>query len=223
MKFYLFSKLKENGEIVFNYLSKIGEVTSSLSECDIIVSVGGDGTLLNTGKKAIAYDKPIVGINAGHLGYLCAFKIEEIASLSLNDFLSLKESHRTLIEYNGEVAINEICVLKANPVQSIEVGIKGIATWKGDGLIVSTATGSSSYNQSAGGPILDPLSTDLVVTPVCPHFSKVGPQIIKDDAVVVNVSNRTKALLTVDTKVIGEVNEPVVIKKSNKVLRLLTR
>ena len=223
MRFYLVTKVKENEKIVKDYLSRIGEVTTSISDCDIIVSVGGDGTLLNVGKLGIEYDKPVVGINAGHLGYLCAFKIEDISRLTLDDFASLKETSRTLIEYNGEIAINDVCILKGNPVQSIEVNVKNVAYWKGDGVIVSTATGSSSYNQAAGGPILDPSSSDMLVTPICPHFAKEGYKIIKDNKVIVEVSNRTPSVLTIDNKVIGPIEGRVVIKKSNKKLKLLVK
>lgn len=223
MKFYLITKAKENEQIVKDYLNRIGEVTSSLSNCDIIVSIGGDGTLLQVGKLAIANDKPLVGINAGHLGYLCAFKIEEISKLTIDDFARLKETKRTLIEYNNKIAINDICILKGNPVQSIEVEVKNIAFWKGDGVIVSTATGSSSYNQAAGGPLLDPSSSDLVVTPICPHFSKQGYQIIKDNEVEIFVNDRTPALISVDNEIIGPIAGHVVIKKSLKQLKLLAK
>lgn len=206
-----------------DHLSQIGEISSDISEADILVSIGGDGTLLNTGKIGVQYNKPVVGINAGNLGYLCAFKIEEAPHLSLKDFESLKESKRTLIEYDGQVAINDICVLKGSPAQSIELSVENIADWKGDGVIVSTATGSSSYNQSAGGPVLDPLAKEIVVTPVCPHFSKVGPKIVKDDQVVINVPDPSSAVITIDNRVITDVKEKVVINKSDKVLRLLTK
>lgn len=223
MKFFLISKFKENYQIVKDYLSKVGTVTDSILECDIIVSIGGDGTLLNAGKKAIEFDKPVLGINAGHLGYLCAFKIDEISSLNKEDFINLKESPRTLIEYQNNIAINDICVLKANPAQSIEVDVNKVARWKGDGVIISTATGSSSYNQSAGGPLLDPLSDELVVTPVCPHFSSIGSQIIKDNEIKINVSLRNPFVVTIDNKVINEVKEEIIINKSNKKLRLLIK
>ena len=84
MKFYLFVKLRENEAIVKNYLSKIGEITHSIEDCDVIVSVGGDGSLLRMGQTAIEYDKPIVGINAGHLGYLCAYKLSDIQNLTIS-------------------------------------------------------------------------------------------------------------------------------------------
>ena len=223
MKFYLVTKAKENEQIVKQYLNEIGEVVPSISDCDVIVSIGGDGTLLQVGKLAIENDKPLIGINAGHLGYLCAFKIEEISKLKIDDFVQLKETKRTLIEYNGKVAINDICVLKGNPVQSIEVEVKNVAFWKGDGVIVSTATGSSSYNQAAGGPLLEPSSSDLIVTPICPHFSKQGYKVIKDKQVEIFVNDRTPALLSVDNEIIGPIAGPVVIKKSLKQLRLLTK
>jgi len=223
MKFYLVTKVKEHEQEVKTYLSKLGEIVSSISDCDMIVSVGGDGTLLSVGQLAIQYDKPLVGINAGHLGYLCAYRFEELAKLTINDLLNLKETPRTLIEYENNIAINDICVLKGNPIQSIEVNVKNVAFWKGDGVIISTATGSSSYNQAAGGPLLDKNSTDLLVTPICPHFSNEGYRIIKDNQVSVDVSNRTPAVLSVDNRIIGPIEGNIVIKKSSKQLRLLNK
>lgn len=223
MKFYLYVKLKENEQVAVNCLSRIGEITHSISDCDYIISVGGDGSLLRMGQTAIEFDKPIIGINAGHLGYLSAFKFDELDKLTIDDFKNLKETKRTLVEFQGEIGINEVCVLKENPIKSIETDVKGIAFWRGDGVIVSTATGSSSYNQAAGGPILDPLSTDLVVTPICPHFAKVGPKVIKDNQVVIEVAERTPAIISVDNRIIGPVYGPVVVKKSKKFLRLMTK
>lgn len=223
MKFYLNAKYPENEKIVKDYLLKIGEVTHSVSECDLMVSIGGDGTLLKLGQTAIKYEKPIVGINAGHLGYLCAFKMEEIPNLTIDDFKNLKETKRTLVEYAGEVGINDICILKENPTRSIEVRVKDIGAWKGDGVIVSTATGSTSYNQAAGGPIIDPLSTDLIVTPICPHFAKEGPKIVSDNQIILEVDERTSALISVDNRIIGPAFGEIVIKRSQKHLRLLKK
>lgn len=223
MKFYLNAKFPENEKIVKDYLSKIGEITHSISDCDIIVSIGGDGTLLRMGQSAIKYDKPLVGINAGHLGYLCAFKMEEVSKLTIDDFKKLKETKRTLVEYAGELGINDICILKENPTRSIEVRVKNIGTWKGDGVIISTATGSTSYNQAAGGPIIDPLSTDLIVTPICPHFAKEGPKIVSDNQIILEVDERTSALISVDNRIIGPAFGEIVIKRSQKRLRLLKK
>ncbi len=223
MKFYLSAKNEENVELVKQCLSKIGEVVSTISDSDMIISIGGDGTLLRVGKLAIANDKPIVGINAGHLGYLCAFKIEEINHLELSDFVNLKETKRTLLEYDGHIAINDICVLKNNPVQSIEVEVKNIASWKGDGVIISTATGSSSYNQAAGGPLLEPESSSLVVTPICPHFSNEGYRVVDEEEIYLNVSSRTPAILSCDNEVLGPISGDITIKKSAKYLRLMSK
>ncbi len=222
MRFYLTATNKDSERIVANRLSEIGDLVP-VSECDLIVSIGGDGTLLSAGKLAVKEDKPVVGINAGHLGYLCAFKIEDIDRLTRKDFESLKETSRTLIEYEGRIAINDICILKANPVQSIEVEVDNLAAWKGDGVIFSTATGSSSYNQSAGGPILDPESSDLLVTPVCPHFSKDGPKQLNVDEIIAHVSGRNKAIIAVDNDLIGPIEGQVVVRRSFKKLRLLTK
>ncbi len=223
MKFYLVVKNEDLREQVLSILSKIGMVLSSVEDADLIVSIGGDGTLLGVALLAIKYNKPLVGINAGHLGYLCAFKIEELSSLSIDDFKSLKETNRTLIEYNGHIAINDVCVLKGNPVQSIEVNVRNVGFWKGDGVIVSTATGSSSYNKSAGGPLLEQESSYLIVTPICPINPKQGYKIIKEDKVVIDISHRTATVISVDNNLIEEVPDTIEVRRSDKKLRLLSK
>ena len=220
MKFYLNAKSKINEEVVASAFNKFGEVVSNVADCDLIVSVGGDGTFLKAGKVAVKYDNQILGINAGNLGYLCAFKIEDIDKIGLDDIKKLHITERTLIEYKDNIAINDICVLKENPVNSIEVSYKNMK-WKGDGIIVSTATGSSSYNESAGGPILDPISKDLIVTPVCPHFSKYPYQVVKDEIIELNVCDNNPAIITCDNIVLGNIEGKVIIKKSNKTLKIL--
>ena len=232
MKFCLFQKNNIDLTNVEKHLSTFGECIiydASLNEdafkdVDIFVSVGGDGTLLRCAKYTLKYSKPIVGINAGHLGYLCAFKIDELSTLTKKDFENLKVSERTLLEYEGHYAVNDVCVLKSNPSQSITVDVKNVATWKGDGVIFATATGSSAYNQSAGGPILNPTSSDIVVTPICPHFSKVGPQVFKDvDSFEVEMTSKTKGLISCDADLIGPIDKKVIIKKSKQTLKLMQR
>ncbi len=223
MKLYLNVKAKELEAEMKAYFSKLGTLVDSFKDADIIVSIGGDGTLLGVAQKAVQYDKPLVGINAGHLGYLCAYKIEELKNLDINDFKNLKETKRTLIEYDGHIAINDICVLKGNPIQSIELDVKNIGYWKGDGVIVSTATGSSSYNLSAGGPLLDRESEEILVTPICPILPKKIFQRVNNDEIIINVSNRTPHVLSYDNNIIGPVKNPIIIHKSKKHLRLLVK
>ncbi|MCR4879610.1 MAG: NAD(+)/NADH kinase [Bacilli bacterium] len=223
MKFYLSAKTLDLDKAVRGYFSNLGEITDLIDEADVLVSIGGDGTLLTLAQKAIKYDKPLLGINAGHVGYLCAYKIEELSYLGIDDFKKLKESKRTLIEVDNHYAVNDICILKENPIQAIDVDVKDIAFWKGDGVIVSTATGSSSYNLSAGGPLLQSESTDLIVTPICPNHPKKGPQIIKGEEIIINVSNRTPALLSYDNNILGPIENTVIIKRSKKTLKLLQK
>ena len=232
MKFCLFSINNPSLQAVVDRLSTFGEVViyndslfnSDLDNVDIVVSIGGDGTLLRASQIALKHDLPLVGINAGHLGYLCAFKINELDNITLSSFENLKESHRTLLEYNNELAVNDVCLLKLDPSQSIEVDVKNVAIWKGDGVIFSTATGSTSYNQSAGGPILNSLSKDIVVTPICPHFSNDGYKVFSNENTFeAEIIGKGKAVISCDGRVLGPVEGKIIIKKSNKTLRLLSK
>lgn len=161
-------------------------------EADYIVSIGGDACVLKAARIAIKYCKPLIGINAGRLGYLCAYKASELPFLNKESFFDLKESHRILIKVQtGDqcyYAINDVVIGKSNFGKSIDVNVyledKFVASWRGDGLIVATPTGSTAYNQSAGGPILRYDADNFVITPICPHFSSYKPLVVSSNNVI---------------------------------------
>ena len=213
------AKLKELGECV-SYFG--GDVyANSVASCDYIVSLGGDGTLLKAAQFAIKFDKPLIGINSGHLGFLCAFQAENLEALTLEAIKALKVSERTLLECDGHLAVNDVCILKKDPGKTIATDVKGIEAWRGDGVIVSTATGSTSYNESAGGEVLDPESRNIIVTAVCPHFAKTRTKTLDGDSVVVNVSPDSDACLVIDGKIVGDAIGELTVRRAEKKLKLL--
>ena len=149
--------------------------------CDGIVSVGGDGTMLRHAHRAIRIDKTIFGINAGGLGYLCAFEIGKLEKITAESVAKLQISRRSLLEVvfsteEGEKlmqAVNDTVVGKGTLERAIGLSVdtkeRRIGSYKCDGIIVSTPTGSTAYNLSAGGPICDPSLDLMVLTPVCAH------------------------------------------------------
>lgn len=158
---------------------------------DAAISFGGDGTFLRTARRLGGSPIPVAGVNTGHLGYLAHFSLDEPHRLL--DALAegeLKVEERRLIEVHADGlpedfichALNEVAVLKDDTASMISthVEIDGyfLADYQADGLIVSTATGSTAYNLSAGGPILQPSLDCMVVSPVAPHMLTLRPIVV---------------------------------------------
>jgi NAD+ kinase len=152
---------------------------------DLVVVLGGDGTLLSVAHHAARAGVPVMGVNLGRLGFLTEIPVSE-AVPTLDRFLgdgSSLVSPRWLLE--GRTAketsycLNDLVVTKGAMARMIElaIGIDGrdVATLKADGLIVSTPTGSTAYSLSAGGPILHPLVPAILLTPICPHTLSFRP------------------------------------------------
>lgn len=171
-------------------------ITNDDFDADIALSLGGDGTFLRTAKRVSDKNIPILGINTGHLGYLTDAKMDEVTAV-VNDLMNnrYKIECRTLIEVisldkNVEIpdpyALNEVAILRqdTSSMISVETSVNDtyFTTYKGDGLIISTPTGSTAYNLSVGGPILDPTSQNIVVSPISPHSLTMRPLVLRDDA-----------------------------------------
>lgn len=150
---------------------------------DYLVVLGGDGTILNVTRRQIPFIKPILGINFGHLGFITEvekeFMFDALSKLLNYDF---KIERRMMLKaqiYREEqlikelYSLNDICITKGTLSRIIELDTfiddKVMETYRGDGLIVSTPTGSTAYSLSAGGPIVYPELDIIVVTPICPH------------------------------------------------------
>ncbi|MBQ7941525.1 MAG: NAD kinase [Muribaculaceae bacterium] len=171
-------------------------ITDDTFDADIAISLGGDGTFLRTAKCVSHKNIPILGINTGHLGYLTDAKMNEVET-ALNDIMNnrYKIERRTLLEvvtHDTERAIpepfalNEVAILRqdTSSMISVETSVNNtyFTTYKGDGLIISTPTGSTAYNLSVGGPILDPTSQNIVLSPISPHSLTMRPLVLRDDA-----------------------------------------
>lgn len=222
---------KDNSRIIFN-----NEEFSlfSVSDCDYIVSIGGDACVLKAARIAIEHNKPLVGINAGRLGYLCAFRASEISELNESSFSSLKLTRRSLlkVEKDGKeyLAINDVIIGKSNFGKVIEVSVSCnddfLARWRGDGVIVASPTGSTAYNQSAGGIELKYDEQKFAVTPICPHRSCSKAMVVDDSSKLVVSSVKTpenSPTIYIDGLKISELNGSILITKSNKELVLCTK
>ena len=169
-----------------------------LLSMDLVLSLGGDGTFLKTSQFVGALEIPILGINLGHLGFLVDISGDEISS-AIETVLSegFITERRSLLQMRpvGECtdpgkcnALNEIAVLKTDSSSMIKVHayVNGefLCTYRADGLIVSTPTGSTAYAMSVGASILDPESQDIILAPVSPHTLNQRPIIIPDDKLI---------------------------------------
>jgi len=200
-----------------------------VSKCDMLVVVGGDGTILNVCESAAKADVPILSVNNGRMGFLTEVEIFEFEeTLKLIDKQNFDIESRMMIQaslgYEVFNFLNEILVVRSsrNSIGKIDVFSDGvyIDTYEGDGVIISTPTGSTGYSLSAGGPILSPKINALVLTPLCVH-SLHNRSIIfdKNEAIEVQVESRDDDnSIYIDGKEVAvgvEKGTRVIIKKSN--------
>jgi NAD+ kinase len=169
---------------------------SSLSGLpDLVLSVGGDGTFLETVLKVKDIGIPIAGVNTGRMGFLANIPAEEISHsidmLCRNEYEIIERclldisQPAGLFEGNGSSALNEITIQKADPSMitiNVYVNETYLNTYWSDGLIISTATGSTAYNLSVGGPILSPADESIIISPISPHNLTIRPIIISGES-----------------------------------------
>jgi NAD+ kinase len=180
---------------------------------DFLVSLGGDGTLLSLCRRSFAYKKPILGIYAGNLGFLTDIKSSEIEAFVEKIFTKeYRIDTRMLLEVTLHkksfdieeklVAFNDVVFSRAKiaGMTTIRAYIENelFNSYHGDGLIVSTPTGSTAYNISAGGPIVYPLTEALILTPVCPHSLTQRPLVLPVNFEVEFKSEDKDTLIVVD-------------------------
>lgn len=156
---------------------------------DFILTLGGDGTLLSCARTYLQFEKPILGINLGHLGYLTsAEKSNAFSAIDniLNGNYEIEKRAMLQIKNDNKFsALNDICIGKSIASRLITFDLcinnKFIDSYRADGIIISTPTGSTAYNLSAGGPIIKPTLPVIVITPICPHKFNSRPIVISDD------------------------------------------
>lgn len=176
---------------------------------DFCFSIGGDGTFLRTARHVGAKEIPVVGFNTGHLGFLAEQSIAEAPAMV--DALMRGEydvESRSLLHAIGipgwGYALNEIAIVRQDTASMISVDTrldgKPVACYRGDGLIVSTPTGSTAYNLSVGGPVVQPTAPCWVLSPIAPHSLTMRPLVVSDSHEIgISVESRTDTYrLTLD-------------------------
>ncbi len=186
--------------------------TGVLKKADFAIVFGGDGTILSAARDLSETEIPVIGVNVGKLGFLAEFSIEEVIELfdRIIADKSLIEKRMMLNcsvasagqERFSSTAINDVVVTAGAPFSMIELKItvrdEAVTSCISDGLIISTPTGSTAYNLSAGGPILSAHLSAIVITPMCPHSLSFRPIVINADSKVEVLTQRVNPGTTIN-------------------------
>ncbi|MEG1375652.1 MAG: NAD(+)/NADH kinase, partial [Myroides sp.] len=187
-----FYKLLVENNVLNSEFDTFSSHTDIDDDTKFFVSIGGDGTLLRAANFVKSKNIPIIGVNAGRLGFLANVQQEAIGflipllfsnqyTLSRRTLLQLDAPDEATSKFNVNFALNEITVTRKNSTSMITVEAyinnEYLATYWADGIIISTPTGSTGYNLSCGGPIITPDSNCLVITPIAPHNLTTRPLI----------------------------------------------
>ena len=175
---------------------QIEKVPTIYQKADAIVCCGGDGTLLKLVRESFTYEKPIIGIAGGTLSFLLSTRIDDIDKFMVSLFEGKCRIDKHLMfkamqtdKHDQEMEIfkifNDIIVKNKDPIKTVKINVflnnQLISTFLGDGLIISTPTGSTAYNLSAKGPIVYPLNEALILTPINPHGLTLVPLVLPFD------------------------------------------
>lgn len=208
---------------------------SLCKKVDFLVSVGGDGTLLSVVRRSFKHNIPILGINLGTLGFLTDINMHELEKF-LGAFKkdNYRIDNRMMIEgnlnLNSFVAFNDIVISRKSisSMISIDAKIDGkpFNSYYGDGVIISSPTGSTAYNLSVGGPLVYPLTEAFIITPVAPHSLTQRPLVMPADfEIEFTISDNQGAVIIVDGQDIYEIgqNDSIKIKIAQDNARLIHR
>jgi len=206
---------------------------------DFLVSLGGDGTLLSLVRRSYAYEKPVVGINAGTLGFLADITIDDVDNFLEQLFAGVyRIDNRMMIEgyiktKTGEeksfFAFNDVVITRPaiSKMTKINASIDGewFNTYRGDGLIISTPTGSTAYNLAVGGPIVYPLTQAFILTPISAHSLTQRPLVVPVDFTIELSSPSDTMIAMIDGQDDYEMHKGdlLVIKGAKRNAKLLHR
>ncbi|OGC05308.1 hypothetical protein A3H38_02580 [candidate division WOR-1 bacterium RIFCSPLOWO2_02_FULL_46_20] len=176
--------------------------TLDLNKAKFVITLGGDGTILRAARLLAEKKIPILSIHMGGLGFMAEIelhKLDEALALVKKGKFTIDERMMMEAQVGGRkmTALNDIVICKSGIARVIKLELKGVAEYTADGMIFSTATGSTAYNLSAGGPILTPESKSIVVSAICPH-SISNRSIVMDGPIDVVLNRGKETLLTAD-------------------------
>jgi len=209
-----------------------------LKKCDFAIVFGGDGSIISTARNVSKASLPVIGVNVGKLGFLAEFSVAELQDffprlkkgtapidkrMMLNCRVFRDGRGKDRDEKFSSAAINDIYITAGPPFRMIELKIlvdgQSLAGCVTDGLIISTPTGSTAYNLSAGGPILSPKIEAVVITPICPHSLSFRPIVINADSIIevfgVRVNEGTTISIDGQVSLNLTINDVVRVEKEN--------
>lgn len=217
---------------------------ATVEECceaaDVIVTVGGDGSILHSAMVSLPYGKPILGINVGRCGFLATCEPEHMEDVldrivqgnyQIDSRSLLRVSVMEGENVNEWYALNDVIIRNGRVQHAIDVAITcdgiPVQNYRGDGVIVATPTGSTAYSMSAGGPILDARLKALVLTPICPHSLQSAPMVFSADRslqVILDSSYPEEVLITCDGRAGFTLNvgAKIVVTLSDKHIDLIS-
>nr|WP_319488119.1 NAD(+)/NADH kinase [uncultured Caproiciproducens sp.] len=209
-----------------------------MSDCDVVIAVGGDGTIIHCSRHAAAAEKPILGINVGRLGFVAGLETDELdllENLIKGDFTvenrMMLEVH---LENNGKsetyFALNDAVMARGALSRILDLTVhfndKNVCEYRADGLIISTPTGSTAYSLSTGGPVIDPSISCILLSPICPHSLLTRPVVFGPDArlsVTASSNYNSEIFLTIDGDTFIQIadNQKIDFCRSERVVTII--
>lgn len=229
-----------NGDIIENNDSVCFYETDEMVvfNSDVTITVGGDGTIIHNAKFAAKYKKPLIGVNMGRLGFVAGLEydeIDELVKLLSGDYKIRKRMLLSVELERGKktekfLAVNEAVLTRdiLKPIIDISVTLSGeeIISYRADGMIFATPTGSTAYSLSSGGPVVEPDMDCILVTPIAPHSLSSRNVVFKSDSVLtatIDNADLTQGYLVIDGEknVRLSENDKITIRKSELELELI--
>jgi len=236
----IFKSYKIDVDLEINSAKMIGLDGKEFNElgntCDVFVVLGGDGTFISTVRKSFDFDIPILGIHAGNLGFLADLSLDELDSFvdkvtkgeyrvderAVLEAKVIKDSKEVKMYAFNDVVLTRTGLSNMIHVETL-VDSKAFNTYYGDGVIVSTPTGSTAYNLSAGGPVLFPMTNVFALTPICPHSLTQRPVVLPGKFPIEMKTSEERAVIIIDGQDVHELGlgESVHIKLATRTVKLI--
>ena len=231
--------LDENSRIEFPAPLNLKPIAKELDNADVLICFGGDGTILHAAKDASARSIPILGVNMGSVGFMAELEHSELSLLTRLAKGSYETESRMMLDVRvmregremfHDIALNDAVITKGAVARVLDLEITGdrvvMATFSGDGVVVSTPTGSTAYSMAAGGPIVEPTAQNIIVTPICAHSLHAKPMVLvraRTVGVALSKGSRKLAYLSVDggRALKLTANDRVEIKRSRTATKLI--